>query len=74
MTNPLNPNSRAIPDGDASKVRGADDVPPSQAVLLTEATNDVRLALRCMEERDWLRADILLKLAVDTLADTGLIP
>lgn len=42
--------------------------------LLRDATHDVRQALECMEASDWLRADILLKLAVDQLADTGLIP
>ena len=50
------------------------DLPPTKRVLLDEALNDARNAVSAMEQGDWLRADILLKLAVDTLADTGIIP
>jgi hypothetical protein len=42
--------------------------------LLREATHDAEQAVECMKQGDWLRADVLLKLATDQLADTGLIP
>ena len=42
--------------------------------LFRDALHDARQAVECMEAGDWLRADILLKLAIDQLDDTGLIP
>jgi hypothetical protein len=47
---------------------------PTRKVLFEEALNDARNAVAAMEKGDWLGADILLKLAIDTLADTGVIP
>ncbi len=58
-------------------MNGYEPMPPTPTErdrLLREVEHDTRQALDCMAEGDWLRADILLKLAVDQLADTGLIP
>ena len=42
--------------------------------LFRDALHDAMQAVECIEAGDWLRADILLKLAIDQLDDTGLIP
>ena len=42
--------------------------------LLRGVLNDARQAVDCMMQGDWLRADVLMKLAIDQLAETGLIP
>jgi hypothetical protein len=42
--------------------------------LLQNALADAKEAVACLERGDALRADILLKLATDQLAQTGLIP
>ena len=42
--------------------------------LLRSATHDAKQAVECMDQGDWLRADILLKLAVDQIADAGVLP
>lgn len=47
---------------------------PSRSQLLACATRDARAGVEAMEQGNWLSADILLKLAIDQLADTGLIP
>lgn len=53
------------------------DRPPNiteREYLLRNALHDARQAVECMERDDWLRADILLKLAVDQIADAGVLP
>jgi hypothetical protein len=42
--------------------------------LLRDALHDARQAVECMEAGDWLRADVLLKLATDQIADAGVLP
>lgn len=47
---------------------------PEREKLLRDALHDAKQAVECLEAGDVLRADTLLKLAVDQLQDTGLIP
>lgn len=46
----------------------------SKKELIEQAIEDVKAALSRLQLGDILAADILLKLAVDTLNDTGEIP
>lgn len=41
--------------------------------LLRGAVNDAAQALDCMRIGDWRRADVLLKLATDQIADAGVL-
>lgn len=42
--------------------------------LLQSAKADAEHAVDCMRAGDWLKADILLKLAVDQIDDAGVVP
>ena len=47
---------------------------PERERLLREAMHDAKQAVECMEQGDWMRADVLLKLAADQIADAGVVP
>jgi len=42
--------------------------------LLSDALGDISAAFDAGSRGDWLRADILLKLALDEIADAGVLP
>lgn len=51
--------------------------PPSPSEryrLLCSAEHDAKQAVECIEVGDWLKADILLKLAIDQISDSGVLP
>ena len=48
--------------------------PAERDRLLASALHDAEQAVECMRQKDWLRADVLLKLAADQVADAGMLP
>lgn len=52
----------------------ADEGEVDRSDLLQAASQDAIAGAEAMRQRDWLRADILLKLAVDQIADAGVLP
>ena len=44
------------------------------AYYLDQAKTDAYEALVAIQAGDWLRADIFLKLAIDEIADAGILP
>lgn len=56
----------------------SDDTPQtaigSRAHYLEQAKTDVHEAWMAIQVGNWLRADIFLKLAIDEIADAGVLP
>lgn len=45
-----------------------------RSYCLQQAKSDVQKAVAAIDADDWLAADVLLRLAVDYLTDSGVIP